>query len=577
MNCIRISALLFCTVSAVFAQADSDPDTYAGQDRSWQFHTAAGTADTTAIWKSDPAIVAWATGHSDLQCGSNVASQWQTPAKAYGPAVGDSFDVVVLGRGGQITMSFANPITNGSGFDFAVFENSFSDTFLELAWVEVSTDGVHFVRFPNFSYTLKPVGAFGSVDPTDVHGLAGKYRQGYGTPFDLEQLQRAYDAAITETDNFDSSYKAALEANFPHLDLSEINYVRLVDIVGDGSAFDCEGVVIYDPFPTVGSAGFDLDAVAVLNEATPAGDPQTIDFAEIGHQRLTDGSLQLSASASSGLPVVFSIVEGPAVLSGDSLNFTGLGQVIVQASQPGDATFAPAVPVSRSFVIADALQHIYLEPIANQLTGASNVQFYARSSSGLPVSLFVDDGPMDAEMSEFSHLFNSGSIASSVTVRASQPGGESGGVTYAPAADVSQRFDIVDAGDPKAPQSFAAWQSAQGVSGNASTDSDLDGASDFEEYAAGTHPTDASDQPELHFEAAGDGFVYEFSVNGRAPVRVQLLRNEDLSDPGGWVEQVPEIISLESSAPGEVPERTLRLRLPKEGDQAFWRIRFEPN
>jgi hypothetical protein len=75
----------------------------------------------------------------------------------------------------------------------------------------------------------------------------------------------------------------------------------------------------------------------------------------------------------------------------------------------------------------------------------------------------------------------------------------------------------------------------------------------------------------------GDGFVFEFGVNARAPVRAQLLRNEGLSDPGGWVEQVPEIISLESSAPGEVPEQTLRLRFPKEGDRAFWRIRFEPN
>jgi hypothetical protein len=481
-------------------------------------------------------------------------------------------------------LTFLNPIVDGAGFDFAVFENSLSHTFLELAWVEVSSDGIHFVRLPHYSQTQEPVGGFGDLEPFRVYGYAGKYIQGYGTPFDLSELTEAYAAALADTTVFSAAYEAQLLTNYPELDLNNIQYVRLIDVVGDGSQRSAlrnpatdEGYPIYDPFPTSGSAGFDLDAIAVLNEATPVGDLQTINFPQIGHQRLADGSLELSATASSGLPVEFTVVEGPTVLSGDTLNFTGLGQVVVQASQMGDATYAPAAPVARSFVIADALQHIYLEPIANQLTGATNVPFYATSSSGLPVSLFVDDGPTDALVSEFSHLFNSGPIADSVTVRASQPGGESGGVTYAPAADVSLRFDIVDADDPNAPQSFAAWQTAQGVTGSASTDSDLDGASNFEEYAAGTDPGDPSDRPELHFEAVGDGFVFEFGVNARAPVRAQVLRNEDLSDPSGWVEQVPEIISLESSAPGEVPERTVRLRLPKEGDRSFWRIRFKPN
>jgi len=35
--------------------------------------------------------------------------------------------------------------------------------------------------------------------------------------------------------------------------------------VGDGSCTDSFGNVIYDPHPTEGSAGFDLDAVGVLN------------------------------------------------------------------------------------------------------------------------------------------------------------------------------------------------------------------------------------------------------------------------------------------------------------------------
>ena len=172
---------LLLAVHSLCAQADSDPPVYAGQDRTWVFHDAAGTDDTTALWKADGSIVGWATGYQDVVYGAFVDEVWRTPARALGQAVGDSFDIVSLGRGGQITLTLSRPIRDGEGFDFAVFENGFTDTFLELAWVEVSTDGVHFVRFPNF-YSANSLGGFGGVDPRQIHGLASKYRQGFGTP-----------------------------------------------------------------------------------------------------------------------------------------------------------------------------------------------------------------------------------------------------------------------------------------------------------------------------------------------------------------------------------------------------------
>jgi hypothetical protein len=204
---------------------------------------AAEQPGSTAVSKNDQAIVAWATDWQDYRPGEAVDLQWQTPALALGPARETSFDIVCLGRGGEITMVFAGGIGNGPGWDFAVFENSFSDTFLELAYVEVSSDGIHFFQFPSDSLTPGPVGGFGSLDPTDVNGLAGKYRQGWGTPFDLAEL--AYIG--------------------PELNVNRIRYVRIVDVVGDGGDVDTSGDVIYDPYPTVGSAGFDLDAVGVIH------------------------------------------------------------------------------------------------------------------------------------------------------------------------------------------------------------------------------------------------------------------------------------------------------------------------
>ena len=232
---------------------------------------AAGQSGSTAIYMNSASFVAWATGYVNYIPGTYVDAEWQTPAKALGKAVGDSYDICCLGRGGQITMTFAQPIGNGSGWDFAVFENSFDDGFLELAYVEVSSDGVTFKRFYNRSLTANPVATYGTVDPTDVYGLAGKYRQGYGVPFDLNDVG-----------------------------LSSVTHVRIVDVVGNGSYHDTVGGVIYDPYPTWGSAGFDLDAVGVIHRYSPSIPPTVTTSAASGitqNQALLNGTVNPNGSA----------------------------------------------------------------------------------------------------------------------------------------------------------------------------------------------------------------------------------------------------------------------------------------
>ena len=100
------------------------------------FRPAAGVEGSHAIYMEDTAFVAWADDVDQYQVGENVDSTWQTPEKALGPAEGTSFEVVSLGAGGKITLTFDPPVRNGDGWDFAVFENGFDDTFLELAYVE---------------------------------------------------------------------------------------------------------------------------------------------------------------------------------------------------------------------------------------------------------------------------------------------------------------------------------------------------------------------------------------------------------------------------------------------------------
>lgn len=523
----------------------------------------------TYIDKNAAEIVEWATGYQDYVEGSSLSNTWKTPDLALGPAVGGSFDVVSLGRGGRITLTFTNPIRNGDGADFCVFENGFNDEFLELAWVEVSTDGEHYVRFPNFSTTLNPSVSY--INPSNVFGLASRYRSGRGTGFDLEQLSLAYQAALADETDFSAAYKADLEVNYSYLDLEDIRYVRLVDIVGDGSALDADGYVIYDAYPTTGSAGFDLDAVGVLNRVDPGGLAQAIDFPEIAHQRLSDGRLELLATASSGLAVEYRLLSGsPATLDEGVLTFTGTGAVQVLAIQSGDADYMAAEEVLRDFVVADALQHIYFEPIANQLVGATDVPLSVVSSGGLAVQLEVASGPSDVVIlgTYPSFTLNVGDTAGSVTIRAWQAGDS----LYAPADDVFIDLEVVPPGAASAPRSFAQWQADYAINGDRLLDTDGDGANDFLEYVAGTDPKNASEHALPTFVADGGGGVLTVQLSRRAPLRMRLLESESLS---GWSERVPEVVSSQSFGNGE-PIQVLRLRVTQTGAaRLFWRFDFE--
>ena len=133
---------------------------------------------------SDPGIIAWATGVVSYNPGAVGDTTFQDAAAALGPAEGVSTLVTNLGRGGSIALSFDAPIADGAGADFAIFENGFSvgeRVFAELAWVDVSSNGTTFVRFPGFYVPpplSSPVGEFDTVDNTNFSGFAGKYAAG---------------------------------------------------------------------------------------------------------------------------------------------------------------------------------------------------------------------------------------------------------------------------------------------------------------------------------------------------------------------------------------------------------------
>lgn len=97
------------------------------------------------------------------------------------------------------------------------------------------------------------------------------------------------------------------------------------------------------------SAGSATSQAATL---TVSMGTQTITFAALADKTARDPAFALAATASSGLAVAFTIVSGPANLSGNTLTLTGsAGVVTVRASQAGNVSYLAAPEVERAFTV----------------------------------------------------------------------------------------------------------------------------------------------------------------------------------------------------------------------------------
>ena len=159
--------------------------------------------------------------------------------------------------------------------------------------------------------------------------------------------------------------------------------------------------------------------------------PQTISFANPGTQPYAP-PLDLVATATSGLPVTFMVVTGPATLAGTTLTFSGLGWVTVRAYQNGNAYWAQALAVPRTFLVFIAPQTItFVNPGAQLLSVP--LDLVGSASSGLTVTYTVDSGPATVlgSVVTFTGL-------GPVTITAHQ----AGNAYYSPATPVSQTFSV---------------------------------------------------------------------------------------------------------------------------------------
>jgi sugar lactone lactonase YvrE len=162
---------------------------------------------------------------------------------------------------------------------------------------------------------------------------------------------------------------------------------------------------------------------------------QTISFSAIPGTSYGAAPLVLSASTSSGLPISYQVISGPASLNraGQVLSLNGAGTVVVQAMQAGNATYLAAASVTQSFIVSPAVLTVTANSVsavygaipavfgyklsgfvlgqnaAQAVTGSAFVTAQSSNNTGVgSYSLTVAQGTLSS--SNYSFVFVSGTL-----------------------------------------------------------------------------------------------------------------------------------------------------------------------
>jgi hypothetical protein len=115
--------------------------------------------------------------------------------------------------------------------------------------------------------------------------------------------------------------------------------------------------------------------------------PQTITFPAISAVKAGAAPFALNATASSGLPVSYSVFyTSVATVSGSTLTIVGAGTTTITASQAGNSSYSAAPSVTQTLTVGEASQTITFGAIPSQSVGSAPFALSATASSGLPVT-----------------------------------------------------------------------------------------------------------------------------------------------------------------------------------------------
>ncbi|MEQ9405659.1 MAG: Ig-like domain-containing protein [Cyclobacteriaceae bacterium] len=161
---------------------------------------------------------------------------------------------------------------------------------------------------------------------------------------------------------------------------------------------------------------------------------QTLTFEEITDKAFGDASFELSASASSGLDVQFTVVNGPVSISGTTATINGAGEVTIAANQEGNENYHSADQMSQTFTVAKADQVITLESIPDKLITDNSFDISATVDTELEL-VYEISGPATVS----GNTVTLDGVEGTVTVTVSQEGNEN----YH-SATASTSFEVTD-------------------------------------------------------------------------------------------------------------------------------------
>ncbi len=168
---------------------------------------------------------------------------------------------------------------------------------------------------------------------------------------------------------------------------------------------------------------------------------QTVTFWELPNKTLAQSPLTVGASASSGLAVSFTTTTPSVCTSsgtdGATIALVTPGTCTVRATQAGDATYDPALPLSQSFKVSRASQTVTFWELPNKTLAQSPLTVGASSSSGLAVS-FTTTTPSVCTSGGTDGATIALTKPGTCTVQAAQ----AGDATYNPALPLSQSFKV---------------------------------------------------------------------------------------------------------------------------------------
>ncbi len=176
-------------------------------------------------------------------------------------------------------------------------------------------------------------------------------------------------------------------------------------------------------------------ASAVVVPFTVTKADQTITFNTLSTKIIVDAPFSLTASTSSGLPVVYTSSD-PAVatISGNTVTLTGTGTTEITASQPGNASYNAATPQVQTLEVTKASQVItFILPSGIGLSEES-VTLNGTINSGLSI-IYTSSNPAVATVS--GNILTLVGTGTSI-ITASQPGDHH----YNAATDVVRTIDV---------------------------------------------------------------------------------------------------------------------------------------